>query len=744
MKKTSTLMFGAMVATLGLPGLAQDGGADAIRLEEVVVTARKRAEALQDVPLTITAVTSEMIEQAGIRDVRQLSTMTPGFHFENTGSRQGSQARIRGMEINTANPTRQNASFFIDGVYMPGSTQALDFSEFERVEVIKGPQSALFGRQTFGGAINFVTKQPGNDFEFGGAATIGSFGLRELSGSISAPIIDDRLFARVHVRAYDYDGAFSNALDNQKLGAQQSRSGSMSLSFRATDSLRIDLRHMRQQDEDGQAGVVQIGAAGLNCGPFGGTFKFYCGALPERATYRLNTVIAENNAQNLRRFGFDRDSTTTTVKLSWDLGSHELSMSAAQFEESSLSVEDFDLTGVATLAAATYQDFDDRSAEIRLVSTNDNALQYIVGASWYEGKFDSNAFQGNATLSNIAAFSTRLPDTANANNTGFFGSISYRLSDSLRAGAEVRYQQDEVINVGGQGTARRTLSGKTNAVLPRVLLDWKLRDDVMLYGIYSKGNKPKQFNANIAGRAAAEQEYILKTFGVGVALDEEELTNIEIGLKSTLLDGRLLLNAALFQMDWKDQITRRQVFPSPTITTQIDVVGNAGSSKIKGVELETRLAVSERLRLEGTLAHVNAEYTDFNSVNVQQVFGNPQTAGKISARYPKLQWSMALNYEFPSLGDWQPTLRMDQTYKAKRYTDEVNLAYADAYSRTNARLTFERGNVAMALFVDNLADDRGIESATRFRDLTVPGNQFSFPYTLADGRKYGLTLRYRR
>jgi outer membrane receptor protein involved in Fe transport len=195
-------------------------------IEEVIVSARKRDERLQDVPLTITAVTSATIVAGGITNVAQLSNITPGFHYEKDGTRQMSQPRIRGMEINTANPTRQNASFFIDGVYMPGSVQSLDFGEFERVEVIKGPQSALFGRQTFGGAVNFISKAPRNELQADVSATLGSNDLREYSGSISGGLVEDKLFARLHLRSYDYSGKFRNSIDGKRLGQEESLSGS--------------------------------------------------------------------------------------------------------------------------------------------------------------------------------------------------------------------------------------------------------------------------------------------------------------------------------------------------------------------------------------------------------------------------------------------------------------------------------------------------------------------------------------
>lgn len=722
---------------------AQEAAPDAteIDLQEVVVSARKRDERLQDVPLTITAVTSEAINAAGISSVQQLSNMTPGFHFEKDGTRQMSQPRIRGMEINTANPTRQNASFFIDGVYMPGSMQSLDFNEFERVEVIKGPQSALFGRQTFGGAVNFISKMPRNELQADVVATLGSNSLQEFSGSLSGALIEDRVFARLHLRSYDYEGAFRNSLNGERLGEEESLSGSAALTWNVTDDLQLDLRYTRQEDDDGPAALLMVGAADLNCGPFvTGGRRFYCGAIPTGGEPALNTTVAPNSL-GIDEFGFDRTAEMLSFKAVYTTDRHNISLIAAKYDEDNLAVTDFDFTPVPAYAAAIFQEFDDRSLELKFASDGTGRLNYVAGVYWYEGSFNERLFAGTADLS-VLPPPTMAPDRAESENIAAFASVSYALTDRLNGSLEVRYQEDEVTNIGGQGAARRTLSAKTDAWLPRAILDYKLNDDVMVYGIYSEGNKPQQFNANIAGLPAAQQEYIAATYGVGIALDEEHLKNYELGLKSTLFDRRVTFNLATFLMKWEDQVTRRQVFPFEGSPTQINVVDNAGSTEIKGVEIESHVKIGHALGLDATFAYINAKYTDFNSANLEQVFGDPQAAGNEAARFPEIQGSLAASYTFDLASEWSATLRVDESFMGKRWTDEVNLAYADSYWRTNLRATFSRGAFAGTVFVENLTDDDGVPMATRYRDITVPGNNFSFPYMRSEGRKWGVTLRY--
>ena len=716
-------------------------------LEEIIVTARRRDERLQDVPLAITALTAEKIVAAGIDNVVQLSALTPGFHYETGGTRQVSQARIRGMDTNTTNPTRQIASVYIDGVYLPGSTLGLDFSEFERVEIIKGPQSALFGRQTFGGAVNFVTKRPSNEFGLDGVATVGSNGLRELTGSLSGALVEDKLFARVHARGYEYDGKYRNVVDGKLLGKEETRSGSVVVSWRPLDTLRFDLRYAHAEDDDGPAAIGLIGASELNCGPFvAGGKRFYCGALPKNNAYAQNTTIAPN-APGFTKFGFERDSDTIMFTSVASLARHDLTLTASKYEEHNEAVVDGDVTAKTTFAGASVQDFDDKAVELRITSTGDGRLRYLAGVYWYDGQYDVRSYYDVYANGDMAtAPATADPSIALAESISAFGSMSYAITERWTASAELRYQDDKVTNIGGSGAQRRTLSSTADKWLPRLIVDYKPTDDLMVYAVYSEGNKPQQFNAIIAGLPQEQQDYILSEYGVGVALDEETIINYEIGVKSSWLDRRVTANASLFFMDWQDQVTRSQVFPTPIEigTRQLDVVSNAGSTEVKGIELEGQFAVTPKLLLEGSFAYIDAKYVEFNSVNVEQVFGDPETAGKEAPRFPKVQGALAATYSFSLPGGWDGALRVDEMFMGKRWTDEVNLAYADKYWRTNLRVTANRGPFTVTAYVENLTDDDGLEMVSRTRDVTVPGNNFGFMFVRSEGRKVGLTLRYSR
>lgn len=733
------------------PALAQEAQAGPLVLPDVVVTARKREERLLDAPLTITAVTSEKIADAGITNIQQLTQFTPGFSFDNVGSRQGSSARVRGLDINTANPTRQNASFFIDGVFYPGSVQGLDFSSLERVEVVKGPQSALFGRQTFGDAVNFVSKTPGNDLDIRAGVTLGERDLREFTASASVPVVADRLFLRASLRDFTTEGPFTNSVDGRSVGDQSSTTFQVALVARPFDWLDATVRYINMEDEDGPPASAMLGAGDLNCGPFGGgTFRFYCGAIPARARFALNSDAAPN-VQEIDAFGFTRDADLVSLQTSAELFGHTLTLTAARYTDDNRDVGDLDLTGINRFATVTYQTFEDDSVELKLTSPADQRLRYIVGAYAYEGRFTSNAFTtGSFTvlagnLTGLPAFASRTPDIFRAVNAAYFASVTLDVLENLSISGELRYQIDKVVNTAGQGATRRTLAGKTDATLPRLIIDWKPTENLTVYGIYSEGNKPKQFNANIAGLTAAQQDFVRTQFGVGVALEEETLENLEVGVKGRFLDGRVTATAAAYQMQWDNQITRRQVFPSAAQqaagTGQLDAVANAGSSEITGVEIEANAALTDAWTLGAAFAWTDATYTVFNSVNNQQALGNANAAGKVSPRFPDYAGSLSATYRRALWTGWEGSARFDMAYKGKRFTDEVNLAWADGYWLSNLRLTAENERFRVSLFAENLFDELAVANATRFRDTSIAGNQFSFPYGLTEPRRIGASMQ---
>ncbi|MCB1624406.1 MAG: TonB-dependent receptor plug domain-containing protein, partial [Pseudomonadales bacterium] len=264
-------VMGLLLTTIALPSSAQTPGGTAM-LEEVVVTARKRVESIQDAPLTIQAFTNTQIEERGVQSISDLAKFAPGLTFNAGSSRAASDFSIRGMtQISAVGDNRRDlVTVFIDGVPYIGNPSGIGSDDLARVEVIKGPQSALFGKATFGGAISLITTTPGNELKGRVSATAGTYGDYRLSGAIEGPLVENRLSGRLVVDGRQFDGFYRNAFGG-RLGETDERYVAGTLNFTPTDDISIRLRYSKRDDEYGPAATTLIARSDEhNCGPFPG------------------------------------------------------------------------------------------------------------------------------------------------------------------------------------------------------------------------------------------------------------------------------------------------------------------------------------------------------------------------------------------------------------------------------------------------------------------------------------------
>ena len=291
----------AALAALSPPVWAQE--------EEILITARKQHERLQDVPIAVSAFTSEELEERDMRDIFDVSRFTPGFSFErlNRYGVQGGVSRpvIRGMSNILG---EGNASVFVDGILFSDSILSFPMDVVERIEVIKGPQAALFGRATFSGAINLITKKGTNEPENQVSVRAAEFGDYEASFLSRGPLLEDRLFYMGHVRYYTSDGQYRNLLDGGKVGGEESKNVNVSLEFRASDVFSATVGAGYSDDRDDLAAIVLQDRFFNNCF-LDEPRQYYCGEVQE-----LNaTVLDRTNLQG--QDGVNRDSTRFSAAL---------------------------------------------------------------------------------------------------------------------------------------------------------------------------------------------------------------------------------------------------------------------------------------------------------------------------------------------------------------------------------------------------------------------------------------------
>ena len=413
-------------------------------LEEILVTARKISESIQEIPLSITAFGAEQIFQQQITNVEDIARFTPGVHISNqSGSRNNPPLRFRGLDPPSGERQKQTSSAFVDGVYLPGTSQWISMNDIERVEVVKGPQSAFFGRATFGGAINFITKTPGNDWGGDVQMILGDNGREDLWLSAEGPIIQDKLAFRASGRLYSYDGAWDNPFPGStSLGARETSSGSLTLSATPTENVAIKLRHVYTEDRDGLPTSFLVKGESNNCGPFTtngvtGTADYYCGTLSADLISAGLSVDTSPPADSTYKteLGLERFTNLTSLNVDIDIGDYTLSSVTGVFSEDTA-----DFTVQIPNEFAVYVAWEDESTsqELRLTSPQDERFRWMVGAYYLDLTYFKNGLVAfpcpnpgaifcppGGVRGSPSIFADTPQIAENVENTAIFGSLAF-------------------------------------------------------------------------------------------------------------------------------------------------------------------------------------------------------------------------------------------------------------------------------------------------------------------------------
>ena len=743
-------------------------------LDEITVTARKRDESLLEVPLTVTAFSEEDIARIGIRSLEDISDFAPGLFYSTMGSQRGGRSesvvRFRGMDINDVTPVRQLASVFVDGVYVSGGLSSISMEDVARVEVIKGPQSAYFGRSTFGGAVNFVTRRPAERLEGQVNVTAAEDGEYDVSASVDVPLVDDRLAARLTARYYTTDGRWRSATDGGRLGEEETRSLALTVNARPTDALELTFRGFISEDEDGLPPTFALDGSFHNCGPFfEGGRTYICGTLPRVRDIEINTVldgeprdIYLNNSRNsealergpgLSGMGLRRKMRRVSLSGDWDIADTGMVLAGAasynRLEQRRLM--DLDYTGAQVWLEGNFQDISDTGLELRLSGGGDR-FDWLVGVSRFALDFDTTSgasigyLYPNPVFVN-GFFLDQAVVTDEVTTNAVFGAVSYDLTDTVNLSVETRYQRDRI----DQGQVADTAVRETfTNFLPRVILQWQPTADTNLYATFAKGNKPGNFNISLLSLTAEQREEVRQQTGAVEFVDEEELKNFELGLKQRLFDGRLFVGVAAYYMEWTNQQTRTTAVitdpNTPAGFRTTPVIVTAGKTDLWGVELESTFQVTDRLFLRGAFNWAASEYKDFECGFCERVTGTVDVRGNETPRFPKYSGSLGAEWIDQVNAELDYFLRADVIYTGSAWDEAFNLAKTSDYTLVNARAGLQADRWRAEVFVTNLFNDRNYRSAARFTDFTTGTfnlSDFVTNVTPADPRKLGVRLSYR-
>lgn len=745
-------------------------GSSGMLLEEIVVTARRQEENLQDVPIAVTVLSGdELLAQGGMK-IDSIGQMAPNVHFEAAGGTSGVKSPvifIRGMGQADFIPVEDPAvGIYIDGVYMGRNIGSVfDLVDIDRVEVLRGPQGTLFGRNTIGGAINIVSKAPTD--ELGGSVRVamGDEGYWEINGTVNVPF-SDQVAGRFSFFKRERDG-YVDALqhDDLELGNDDSWGVRGRITASPSDNFSIDLVVDYTKNEEAPGALSTIGGVGtfngetLTLGLPAQPFAFFhnaiysgdpgsCTSAAGQATnsacygpvwstgdaYSSNAAFVGNDGNKINPEQ-DVEVRGASLTLSWDIGDITL--------KSITSYRDFDIALFNDLDFSPYILFannhdeyvqDQLSQEIQLSGVAmDDRMSYVLGLYYFEE-------EGNESIFNQITFPPPLsgpPDfffqyidrLIDNDSKAVFGQVNYDLTEALTLTVGVRYTESNkffrILTQRRVGPLSNQFGAlETKETTPMVSLAWNMNDDVMFYGTYSEGYRDGSYAARFTGAVPTP----LPNY------DPEFVSNIEFGMKSKLLDGRMRLNATAFRMDYEDM----QISASSDAVTTASTKANLGDATMTGFEIEMTALIAENFTLS-----INAGFLDDEIDSLKGVLiSNLTVIGKGNELPMTPDWTFSLmaKYEMPLSSGALLSFRADYAVKDEYYTraENVSETLIDNYKNLNLNGTYVSADATWeaSVGVRNATDAEYYQSATPFATFGEVFGQPNRPRTSYVGVKY--------
>jgi outer membrane receptor protein involved in Fe transport len=731
-KKSLVVAIGLVIGGQAIAASAVNA-AEQMVTEEIIVTARKQEESLMEIPVSVSVVDSQLIQDANLTSINDLVNTTPGLKFNSAFGRQADRPVVRGISAIQTN--NELAGIFVDGIYVAGSLQTFDLDSVERVEVLKGPQSAVFGRRTFSGAINYVTSTPTPELSGKVKATLGSNGYQVLSGSVSDTV---GMFGyRLNVRDYSYDGDFTNTLaGGPDVGGEESTSVNASFVFDFTEDTSLTFNIASSDNEDEHYAIQLQPASENNC-TFGGT-QYYCGEVSTDTPIEIGGYLPASD------YGTDSKVNRANIRIDHDFGAVNISWTSAFNKSEETSVQDVTASGLQTVfrfpsAALPFPGFEsangwhitvdkeieDSSHELWVSGDLGDNVDWRVGLYNYSEDQSKNTYNADGLINTRNGF----VDTTVDNSAVMFG-VDYDVASDVTLGLEMRYAEDELTTEIYDGSTVRKFDNTSDSATHRLSASWNVSDMTMVYGSWSTGVLPADFNT-----AAALPEQFRD-------IDEQELEQFEIGVKSDISDT-VSVTAAIYMMEWKDQV--RSEFYQPLAGSPVGYAANQGTSDINGVEADISWAATETLNLKAGFSYNDTEVNDFVSADPTDVAitGDGDLSG---AQMPlSAEWdAYASAAHSVVIGDgFMLNSRLDISYQDSRYLRLVNLAETGSATLVNVGISLEKNGWRIGLWGKNLTDEDSAVSALRF----VEADSFffsgrAFIVTPRPGTEWGVTASY--
>lgn len=745
------LLAGTLLSGAAHSQLVDEAGDEKPALESIVVTAQRRDEEIQDVPIAVTALDEAFLVRHDVQSIEDLGGFVPNLYTTNSVNYGAAPISIRG--IGGANGggnffNDEPVAVYLDGMYIGRlSFSTSDLVDIESIQVLRGPQGTLFGRNATAGALLVQPARPTAEPEGYLRLRFAEHGERRVHGAFSGPVTD-HLLARVAIGYTDVDGWGENTFTGEAVNGREDQTIRLSLAWRPSTELTAELM---LEGNDGEANPATINVAPVAPGQ------------PSSPFIRrddLDEALADAEYSFDDTSTNETDATNAVFTLSWALGDTTLTAITGYRDYALRGRQDSDSTRFTLFNNSGAIDSEQFSQEVRLSGNAEDPFVWTVGAYHYSEDtdvvFDIRNFQGLFGAGTEAVFDAE----QRLDSWAVFADAGYAVTDRLSLTVGGRFSHEEkrftnkqtVSTIGeidplpvdlGPFPAGTRIPGGTvfvdppvfssNAKFdnfsPRAVVEYEPLPNALAYASYSQGFKSGGFNS----------------FGLSPAFEEEEVAAFEIGVKSTLFQRRLRLNAAGFTYDYTNLQVR---LPVPTGGVTID---NAGAARVRGLEFEGSLLVSDRLRLDGNIAFLDTELERFDTQRVPEdlmfLLGAPiplepvSAAGNELTRAPEISFFATLQYGVDLGEDFEGLFEL-----AYRYQDEVffletnqgrNTFKGGSANRLDLRIAVHpyRGSWEAALYANNLNDDRTITQVTALG--SYPNAAISPP------RQYGIEFTYR-
>jgi iron complex outermembrane recepter protein len=778
----SLACFGAL---LSMPVYAQEGptAANEAVLDEIVVTAQKRVERLQDIPFSIAAISGEVLEQRSLTTASDLQFAVPGLSFTGAGVVPSiSGFNIRGIGTNSfSNSIESSVSMVVDGVALIRQGAGLmDLNDLERVEVLRGPQGTLFGKNASAGVISFVTKAPTPELSAGGGVSYGNFNALKLNGFVSGPLVKDKVFVRLSGYKNSRDGFVLNKFNDNMINNADEFGLRLRLRVEPSERLTINVgADFAESDADCCVQTTRSYGAGVFGNLLPPPFQVHAALLAETAA---GIVAGPKNREVITNTPNFSKQRARGVNAQFDLetGIGMLTSLTAYRKWSPSDGGDFDQTPLSIFSDNSNSSENAQfSQELRLGSVGENRFNYTIGA-FYLNYDNSTVFTQAGTLGldllppifppPLSFFFPTPPGTkvfrqstvtASGENVAGFGEVNYKITDKFNVfgGVRVLWESQDVsvlrtVNavsialspvIGASWTPTAgTLSARQSdsAVSWRIGADFKASDDFMFFGSVSRGYKGAGFNTGVDTVALRP-------------VAPEVPTSFEIGLKSSFFDRKLTINATAFTTEFKD--FQAEAFVADPVTgINVFAITNAGSLRTKGIELEIAARPISGLSLGLGANLLDATYSSFvnapcypgqtaaqGCVTVAPNVSVQDLTGKPLSNAPR--WKINLNgrYEFAlsASNEFVGFVQGSYAWRSESIVSATNdpSARISSYGLLDASIGVNiRERLELSVFGKNIANNY-------FDDLifSAPfdfGGYTNFP-SFAALRTYGVALR---